>query len=369
MPDLQLQRRYKRRLAPDADPMDRLSSTIHTLTQAGGAGDPFFLAQSLELLVTHLDATQAALVMVSGGVMDIRWWYPEGPDEAAPMPVLSYCEWLMEHPERVLVVRDSNLGPQARNLAEQPPRTHKAILGCALRQGESVKALLFAYFDQPRAFTRMDYTLLEAVAGCIGRVLEVEDLKQSLSRLEDALAITQAVMEDSSTRDPETDLPNLRYLEIWEKAMLASDHRPESLVVAECHFGVRNRKDAARVRKAAEGIRAGDLMVLTAPGRFLVIFQHTPRSIAHVLLLRLRAQLGGAPLGATLWLPGAEGSGLDSCRPRLDAALAESRAMPQPGLVWLVPENASEAPPPRKRAVAVRPATPQLWQPPTLRRG
>jgi hypothetical protein len=152
--------------------------------------------------------------------------------------------------------------------------------------------------------------------------------------------------------------------------MLGSEHRPDCLVVAECQMVVKGRKDAARIRQAAEGIRAGDLMVRIARDRFLIIFQRTPRSIAHILLLRLRMQLDGAPMGATLWMPGKEGLRLDSCQPRLAAALKESRAMAQPGLVWHLPEGApDDPPPPRKRAPAPRPATPQRWQPPPLKKG
>jgi GGDEF domain-containing protein len=256
-------------------------------------------------------------------------------------------------------------GPHTLDLAQQA-LPHKAALGCALRRRDRVKALLFVFFDQPRAFPRAEFALLEAVAGFMGQVVEIEDLKQSLHRLEDTLAVTRAVMEDSSTRDAETELPNQRYLEIWQRAILSSETRPDSLVVAECRVDVRDRKDVARILKAAEGVRAGDLVARVAPGRFLVIFQHTPRSIAHVLLLRLRMQLGGAPMGATLWVPGAEGQGLESCQPRLDAALAESRAMAQPALVWRLPEGmAEESMPPKPPAP--EPAVPQRWEPPLLR--
>jgi GGDEF domain-containing protein len=348
--------------------LDHLAHAIHALLQVGGGNDPFFLSKSLELLVNHLGASQATLVMVSGGALEIRWWHPEEAEEQPPAPIPSFCEWLLEHPERTLVIRDMATGPHVPNLADAQAMPHKAALGCALRQGDGVKSLLFAFFDQPRAFARAEFALLEAVAGFIGRIMEIEDLKQSLNRLEDALAITQAVMEDSSTRDQETDLPNLRYLEIWQKAMLGSEHRPDCLVVAECQMVMKGRKDVAKIHKAAEGIRAGDLMVRVAPGRFLIIFQHTPRSIAHILLLRLRTQLDGAPMGATLWVPGQEGLRLDSCQPRLDSALKESRAMPQPALVWHLPEGVAEEPPPRKRTPAPRPSTPQRWEPPVLRK-
>lgn len=368
MRDQRLLKRYGRRLKPGVGFLDPLAHAIHTLLQAGGTGDPFILSKSLELLVDSQGASQATLVMVSGTAMEIRWWHPEQAEEPPPLPIPSLCEWLLEHPDRTLVIRNMAQGPHLRHQSHPVACPHRAALGCALRQGEGVRALLFAFFDEPQVFSRTQYVLLEAVAGFMGRVLEVEDLKQSLNRLEDALAITQAVMEDSSTRDLEMDLPNLRYLEIWQKAMLGSEHRPESLVVAECQMAVKGRKDVALFHKATEGVRAGDLVVRIAPDRFLIIFQHTPRSIAHILLLRLRTQLEGAPMGATLWMPGPEGLPLDSCRARLDAALEESRAMSQPALVWHLPEGVALEPPPQTGAPAPHSSTPQRWEPPILRK-
>jgi hypothetical protein len=380
--DRRLLTRYSRRLSPGAASLDRLAEAIHALNRSGGAGDPFILAKSLELLVNHLGASQATLVMVSGGLAETRWWHPELEAEEPPAAIASFCEWLVEHPERTLVVRDMAIGPHARDLDDPAAIPHKAALGCVLRQGEGSKALLFVFFNQTRTFPRAEFALLEAVAGFMSRVVEIEDLKQSLNRLEDALAITRAVMEDSSTRDAETDLPNLRYLEIWQKAMLGSGLRPESMVVAECHVKIQNKKDVARLLKAAEGVRAGDLVVRVAPGRFQIIFQHTPHSVAHILLLRFRTQLEGAPMGATLWIPGAEAEGLESCQPRLDAALAESRALASPALVWNLPEGFRETPLPRNRSApkstapqpsapqpsAPQPSAPQRWEPPTLRK-
>jgi GGDEF domain-containing protein len=367
LPDRRLLNRYSQRLSPGTAALDRLAEAIHALNQSGGAGDPFILAKSLEMLVNHLGAAQATLVMVTGGVAETRWWHPELEDEEPPAAIPSFCEWLVEHPERTLVIRDMATGPHARSVADPGAIPHQAALGCVLRQGEGSKVLLFVFFDRTRTFPRAEFALLEAVAGFMGRVVEIEDLKQSLNRLEDALAITRAVMEDSSTRDAATDLPNLRYLEIWQKAMLESDQRPESMVVAECHVKIQNKKDVARLLKAAEGVRAGDLVVRVAQGRFLIIFRHTPRSVAHILLLRFRMQLEGAPMGATLWIPGPDRQGLESCQPCLDAALAESRAMDQPALVWRLPEGFQEEPLPRKRS-APKPTAPQRWEPPTLRK-
>jgi GGDEF domain-containing protein len=368
LPDQRLLKRYLKRLAPNVTALEHLAQAIHALHHTGGAGDPFFLSKSLELLVEHLGASQATLVMVSGTVAETRWWHPEQDGEEPPAAIPSFCDWLLAHPERTLVVRDMESGPHTSDLAEPQSLPYRAALGSVIRQGGGIKALLFVFFARTRAFPRAEFALLEAVAGLIGRVIEIEDLKQSLNRLEDALAITRAVMEDSSVRDPETDLPNLRYLEIWQKAMLGSEHQPESMVVAECEVAVRNRKDVANILKAAEGVRAGDLVVRVAPGRFLIIFQHTARSVAHILLLRLRAQLGGAPMGATLWIPGPERLGLESCQPRLEAALAESSAMTPPTLVWHLPEGVAEEPPVPPSSVVPHTAAPQRWEPPRLRK-
>lgn len=358
-----LKHRYAKRFQSGSGSLERLAEAMRVLNQSGGAGDPFFLARCLELLAVHLGAAQTTLVMLNGDLPETRWWHPELEDEEAPAAVPSFCHWLVENPDRILVVKDMDEGPHLPFLVDRGAIPHRAALGCALRQGKGVKALLFAFFSEPRTFPRAEFALLDAVAGFMGRVVEIEDLKLSLHRLEESLAITRAVMEDSSIRDAETDLPNLRYLEVWQRALLGSDQRPESLVVAEFHLGLRGRKDAARLLKAAEGVRAGDLVVRAGPGRFLVIFQRTPRSVAHILLLRLRMQLGGVPMGATLWLPGREGQGLVACQPRLDAALAESETLDPPVLVWHLPEGAPEERTPARKPARPHPSEPQPWQP------
>ena len=362
--------RHARRLKVDGRNLAHLVEAVHSLFHASEGSEPNLLGHALELLAMHLGASHTCLVMTDGPTLDTRWWYPEVPDEVPPVPVVPFCLWLLEHPERVLVIENMATNP---HVCDRLPVgfPNGAVLACALRQGTGARALLFASFAAPRTFHRTDTALVEAVALLLGRFLEVEDLKQSILRLEDALAITQAVMEDSSIRDPETDLPNLRYLEVWEKALLSSEHRPASLVVAECQVPLRRERDLARIRKASAGVRAGDLLLRLAPDRFMVVFQHTPHSIAHVLLLRLRSQLGARAMGATLWIPGPAGLGLISCRERLDAALRESRRMETPSLVWCLPESetAPTKVPPRRRPAPPAPVRPvsQPWIPPILR--
>jgi GGDEF domain-containing protein len=360
LPDRRLLQRYARSLPAQPSLSDQLAEAIHHLHEAGGSDNPLILAKGLELLVRHLGGALATLVMPHGNAHETSWWYPESEEAEPPRPVSEFCTWLTAHPERILAIRDLRTDAHTAHQEELRGFPYQAALGCALRRGETARALVFVFFDQPQAFPRTAFALLESVAGFMARVLEVEELKHSVNRLEDALAITRAVMEDNSTWDPETDLPNLRYLEIWQKALLASDQRPSSLMVAECQVTLRSKRDVARIRAAAEGIRACDLLVRAGRDRFLLIFRNTPRSMAHTMLLRLRTQLGNPPLGATVWIPGPESHGLDSCRPHLEAALAESRATVLPTLVWSLPEGWKDESDARKSG------EPKPWQPATL---
>ncbi len=314
----------------------------------------------------HLGGSLATLVSVAGPALDTRWWHPETAGGEAPEPVRPLCQWLSVHPDRMLVIENMGSGPHLKDDEGLRLLAHRAALACALRHGTGPRALLFVFFDRPRAFTRMDYALLEAVAGFLGRMLEAEDLKQSVHRLEDALAITQAVMQDSSIRDPETDLPNLHYLEIWERALLGLEHRPASLVVAECRFHPRDAQAMARLRQAAGSIRGNDLVIRAGVDRFMVILRQTPTNRADLQLHRFLSHLGGAPMGATLWVPGPLGLGIASCNERLQQALDESLRMALPTLVWRLPQ--AESGPPVPSAGTGAPGVPRPWQPPILRR-
>ena len=132
VPDQRLLRRVARRLAPSTVSLRHLTQTIHTLLQVGGGGDPFVLSKSLELLVRHLGASQAVLVMVAGTSVELRWWFPEVREEAPPALIPSFCEWLLSHPERTLVIRDMATGPHLSQLGDPGAIPHKAA--CALNR-------------------------------------------------------------------------------------------------------------------------------------------------------------------------------------------------------------------------------------------
>ena len=363
MPAPQPARRFARRSPKAQASLDRLADAIHTLHQASAAGDPFLVARGLEVLTEHLGGSLATLVTVGGTTMDTRWWHPESPEALAPEPIRPLCEWMASHGERVLVIQDMDTGPHLNGAEELRLLPHRAALASTLHRGGGVQTLLFVFFDQPRAFSRMDFALLETVGGFLGRMLESEDLKQSVARLEDALAITQAVMQDSAIRDPDTDLPNRHYLEVWEKALLGLEDRPTSLVVAECRFRLADKATRTRLRQAAESVRASDLVVRIGQDRFQVILRQTPRHRADLQLHRFLSHLGGAPMGATLWIPGPQGLPLASCGTLLQEAVEESLRMVIPNLVWRLPAPAAEAPAPPEP-----PGKPTPWQPPVIRR-
>ena len=228
--------------------------------------------------------------------------------------------------------------PQDLNWRDDPDLLRQGIqaaAGAALWENGTVRGLVLLHFEAPRPFSRAELALLAAVAGYLSRILEIETLKSTLRDLENSLAITRAVVEDSSIQDPATDLPNLRYLEIWLKANLAAASREqEVMTVAEWWLSVESSEGLRRMKEVAERIRGGDLLVSMGHGRFLLVLQRTPKGLGQIFLHRLRPKLGPLPMGATLWVPDVDDIRLDSVLKRLEHAVEESRAQTTPDLVW-----------------------------------
>ena len=363
-----LSKRYLDRLQSGQRAMDRLLSAIQTLLRASSSEDPLFLSHGLDLLVSQLDADLAYLVSMEGTRFETRWWSPDRGEADPPPPVPAFCRWLAEHPHRTMVLRDIPKDGRLGNLQELKGRSVHAAVGVALWHGGQVRWLLFAHFRRPQSFQRAELALVGAVAGFMGRILEVEDLKASLGRLENALAITKAVMEDSSIQDPATDLPNLRYLDIWMKANLGVGRKPEPMAVALFRAPVKGRKDLGRLRLAAEQIRGTDLLVAAGEDRFLVLLLGATRGLAQILLMRLRSQLEGTPMGATLWVPEDEDASLDGARKRAEEALRACEEEGSGTILWKVPEKLSARPDARRPEPsglipAAEPPVPQPWQP------
>lgn len=336
-----VRKRYVRPL-PAEGALDELVEAIQTLLQVTSREDPLFLAHGLELLVQHMHADQAFLVILDGSVFRTQWWFPERAGEKAPVPVPSLCSWLLENPHRTLVLRNIAKDGRWKEDPDLKAMGIRAAAGGILQVGGEAQGMVFLHYAKAHAFNRAELAILAAVISYLARILEIETLKSALRDLENSLAITRAVVEDSSIQDAATDLPNQRYLEIWLKAnLVAASREHEAMTVAAWTLPSEAPDGAKRVREVADRIRGGDLLVSMGHGQFLLLLQRTPKGLGQVFLTRLREKLGPLPMGATIWEPGVDDVRLESVRRRLEIAMGESQAMAEPTLVWRLPEAAN----------------------------
>lgn len=332
--------RFAHRLEPGKAALDNLVEAIQTLLQVASKEDPLFLAHGLQLLLTHMRADVAYLVTVEGPVLATQWWSPEDAGGKGPEPIPSLCQWLLENPFRTLVLKDVPKDKRWKGDAALAAQKVQAVAGAALQENGVVRGLVFLHYAQPHAFTRAELAIMAAFASYLGRILEIAKLRSALSDLETSLAITRAVVEDSSIQDRVTDLPSQRYLEIWLKANLpAASREHEVMTVAQWCLCVESAEGLRRIRSVAERIRGGDLLVSMGHGIFLLVLQRTPKGLGQVFLTRLRQKMGPLPMAATLWVPGQDDGRLDSVRRRLDIALEESKAQGEGELVWRLAET------------------------------
>jgi hypothetical protein len=143
------------------------------------------------------------------------------------------------------------------------------------------------------------------------------------------------------------------------------------MAVAMFRAPVKSRKDLGRLRLAAEQIRGTDLVVAAGENRFLVLLLGATKGLAHILLMRLRNQLDGVPMGATLWLPEADDPGLEGARKRAEDALRESDENEPKALVWRLPDGLPAAPRGHRLRLAEPPqhpdpSLPRAWRPKPL---
>ncbi|MBI4911291.1 MAG: hypothetical protein HY823_01000 [Acidobacteria bacterium] len=332
--------RQLRRIVPGGLSLNRVGITLRSLLRASEGEDPLALARGLQLLAEALGAAGAILVTVEGSNFETRWWWPDQGEAEGPEPVAEWCRWLSEHPHRILQLREDSRDRQDGDAWAPGIR---GAAGMALWRRDRPQAFVFAHFREPRRLGPMDLAALDAVAAFMGRVLEVEGMKVSMARLEEALALTRAVMEDSGIEDPVTELPNLRYLDLWLKAKISAGvpHR-EQLTVAQFRLPLDDPANVERIRRLAQRVRGGDLLVAEGPGRFLLLLRRINKAMGNLYLGHLAQILGQIPLGATLWIPGKDDPGLESVRRRLEQALDASRAREGHGLVWELPEGAED---------------------------
>jgi hypothetical protein len=334
-PTKRLKQTLARRIPVGKGNLDCLLEALQTLLMVTSREDPFFLPHGLELLQTHLKADLAYLVTLEETILETQWWVPELPGENAPPHVASICQWMLANPFRTLVLADIPNDIHWKDDETLQARGIRAMAGALLRCNGHAKGFVFLHYSEPHAYSRTELALLDAVSGFLAHLLEMEDLKAALGRLENALAITKAVVEDSSLEDLNTRLPNLRYLEIWLGANLAmASSRPEVMTVAEWDMDMKASDIQNRIRETASRVRGGDLFVSMGHGRFLLILQRTAQSMGDLFLRRLQPVIGSACIGATLWVPGVDDPRLESVRKRLAQALESSKSLQEQGLVW-----------------------------------
>ena len=130
MVDRKCLERYAQRLKSEGRNLKHLVAAVHGLFHAGEASEPNLLSHGLELLAQHLGATQTSLVMTDGPSLDTQWWYTEESDQIPPVPVVPFCLWLLEHPDRVLAVENTATNPHVGGRLPAGIH-HGAELGCA----------------------------------------------------------------------------------------------------------------------------------------------------------------------------------------------------------------------------------------------
>jgi len=293
--------------------------------------EPFSLFDaSLELLTRHFMVDHAMIAKVSQGKLDTFWWVQAGTGAQEPLELhqgLHLCERVMQEPEGCLAlgtVFPSEGGPWLRSFA-----------GVILREQGMTVGALAVLNRHPFVFAQDDLDFMRSVAGLIGRVLELENLKYEFQMAQDALALSAAVVQDSALESNATGLPNARYLDVWTQAYLHHARRYKetlSLVLWE------QRGDApkAALREFSKGLRGNDLLVELGPGRYLLLLPMTLQEGAEVVLGRLGAELGHPPMGATLWMPDRDDIKLRAAMMRAGLALKDA-AREGGGLRWKLP--------------------------------
>ncbi|HJW73364.1 MAG TPA: GAF domain-containing protein [Geothrix sp.] len=258
----------------------------------------------LSLLVERLGADQALLTRVSGLGHEVFWWAlaegasMEGLFEA---PEKGFSNWVMEHPDRPLVIRNAATETRWRKHSGRTELGIQAYAGVVLRDAKGVLGTLCVQHSKPHVFRPEDVGLLCVFAHLIERLLETENLKSELHAALDALELSSAVVEDSALQSARSGLPNRHYLEIWlRSALFLARRRKEPMAIAlwsqPMVLGTKDRLEATSTH-----LRGEDLLVELSADRYLLLMPHTNREGAEHLLERLRETLGRHPTGATVW--------------------------------------------------------------------
>lgn len=295
--------------------------------------DPFTLFDSsLELLVRQFMVDHAVIMRLSQGKLDTFWWVQAGTGAQEPVELhqsLKLCERVLKEPDGSLAlgtVFASEGGPWLR-----------AFAGVVLRERGVPVGTLAVLHSHPFTFGSDDLDFIKSVAGLLGRVLELENMKYELKVAQESLALSSAVVQDSALESAATGLPNGRYLDIWIQGHMHMARRnKESLSLAR--WDAQGAADGKKLKKVESSLRGNDLLVELAPNRFLLLLPQTLKEGAAILLKRVSAELGHPPMGATLWMPDRDDLLLHAALRRAETALQESlKEGATNGVQWKLP--------------------------------
>ena len=260
----------------------------------------------LRLLVQQLGVDRAVMTRVTKLGYEAFWWATaEGvqPDQAIHDPAQNFCPKVIQHPARSLVIRDALSDRELQGHSAFRRLGVRAYIGVPLRQSSKIIGVLSVQSSRPRAFTRSEIAVVNAMANLLGKTMEIENLKHELHMTREALDLTSAVVEDSALETAKNRLPNRHYLDIWLKANLyLARRRAEPMSIAKWHLPVHPETQAA-LKETADALRGEDLLVDLGRDEFLLLLPRTGILGAEILLERIRARIGPIPMGATLWHP------------------------------------------------------------------
>jgi GGDEF domain-containing protein len=207
----------------------------------------------------------------------------------------------------------------------------QAFAGVVLREGRQSVGTLAVIHSKPYAFHDEDLDFIRAVAGLLGRALEIENLKYQLQVAKDSLALSTAVVQDSALESPVTGLPNGRFLDIWmQNHMPHARRQKETLCLALWEGG---SVPTQTLQGIAKSLRSDDHMVELGRGRFLLLLPQTPQEGAKILLSRIHWELGKPALGATIWLSDRDDLMLRAAMARAEQARQEA-LLDASGICW-----------------------------------
>ena len=301
----------------------------------------------LNLLVKQLKVDRAVMVRATDLGLEAFWWAESqnlSLGDTLHAPDKSFSPYVLERPNRVLVVKDAASDP---HWSQVPAHTELGIcsyIGTALRESDHAVGVLCVQHGKPKDFSRSAIALMIAVANLLSRALEVEALKQELRLTKDSLDLTSAVVEDSSLQSLQSGLPNQRYLEVWLRANLfMAKRRGEPMAVVLWHWPESPRRRKV-LNNISSSLRGEDLLVDFGRDRFLLLLPHTPQSGAEVLIERIREEMGEIAMGGTFWETELDDVQLHMALRRCELALKESLKKPDEAFTWrfLRPEDVED---------------------------